>query len=102
MIREDAPCMSEPCSAAVAASRAAPWITGRKAVRAPECRAAQTGWTSLHTASEKGHNKTIELLLDRRADINADNKVIYGPQGAPRRRSPWEPVMSAEVVPAAG
>ena len=96
------PCLSEPCSAAVAASRAAPWITGRKAVRAPECRAAQTGWTSLHTASEKGHGKTIELLLDRHADINAADKVMYGPQGAPRRRSPWEPVMSAEVLAGGG
>ena len=84
-------CLRQTC-AAVAASRAAPSITACKAASAH--RAAQGGWNSLIAASENGHDKTIELLLDRRADINAADRVLgarhanaggQAAQGAPGR-----------------
>ena len=68
--------MPEPCSAAAATYRAAPLITAHKAARATACRAAQDGWNSLIAASENGHVKTIELLLDRHANINAADEVM--------------------------
>ena len=66
--------MPQANGAAVAASRAAPGITACKA--ASKYRAAQGGWNSLIAASENGHDKTIELLLERRANINAADRVL--------------------------
>ena len=36
----------------------------------------QTGLTSLHAASFKGHKAIVELLLDNGADIDIQDKVI--------------------------
>ena len=71
------PCTPEPCSAAVATSCSAPLITAHNPALASACRAAQDGTTGLIAASENGHVQTIELLLDRHANINATGgKVI--------------------------
>ena len=72
-----APRTPEPCSATVATSCAAPLITPHKTALASACRAAQDGSTGLIAASDNGHVKTIELLLDRHANIHATGgKVI--------------------------
>ena len=35
----------------------------------------QKGWTPLLQASDKGHLKTVEVLLERKADIHAKDNV---------------------------
>jgi ankyrin repeat protein len=33
------------------------------------------GWTPLHSAADKGHDKVAEVLLRAGADVNAADKV---------------------------
>ena len=62
--------------------------------RVPTCllivRAPQRGFRSLILAAERNHLKVVELLLDRRADVDAANWVMARARGAgplsPRRR----------------
>ena len=37
----------------------------------------QDGWTALSFASQNGHTATVKALMDRGAQVNLQNKVIY-------------------------
>ena len=50
-------------------------VVGEQAARGPVYRAGQDGRSSLMWASSFGHSKVVELLLDRRADVNAADRV---------------------------
>ena len=45
-------------------------------------RCEQDGWTALMRASSWGHTEVVVQLLDKGADVNAQNKVCGGAYGA--------------------
>ena len=47
----------------------------------------QDGWTAVMLAAFKGHESTVGLLLDRGADVEAQDKVSGGVDPWQRRRS---------------